>query len=102
MASPARLRELTKLRCAIFNKPYNPDNLRIGTEILQAPLRGPELINYYYPSLKAIPTAAQMNKIDPEMNCYDPDEKYRLERIERLKRKGKGAPKKQSAPKSKK
>lgn len=102
MASKARLNELNKLRCQIFDRIFNPDNLRIGTEVLQAPLRGPEVIDYYYPSLKLIPTPAQLNKMYPGLQCYDPAEKYRLEKIERMKKKGKGVPKKSSGPSKKK
>lgn len=94
MASKARLAELYKLRCGVFNRVYNPDNVRMGLEVLQAPLRGPEVTDYYYPSLKLVPTPAQLSKMHPGLRFYDPDEQYRIDKIERMKKKGKGAPKK--------
>lgn len=89
-----RLKELYKLRCWIFGQPYNPERRRIGTQVLKKPLKGPLLKDYYYPSLKLIPTPKQLNHKLDGMNCFDPQEYQRVMRVEHLKRKGKGAPKK--------
>lgn len=99
MVSAARLRDVYKLQSWIFNKAFNPNNERIGAKVLREPLKGDLLKDYYYPSLKVVPTPKKLNKTFPDWNCYDPDEDYRLERVEYLKRKGKGAPKKTSSKK---
>lgn len=92
--SAGQLRNLSKLRCWVFDQPFNPDHKRIGSKVLREPLKGTLMKDYYYPSLKILPTPKKLNKIFGDMNCYDPDEEYRLERVDYLKRKGKGAPKK--------
>lgn len=107
MSAAARLRDAYKLQCWVFNKAFNPENKRIGAKVLREPLKGELVKDYYYPSLKDLPTPSKLNKMLPGWNCYDPDEDYRLQRVEYLKRKGKGAPtkskeKKVEAPKKKK
>lgn len=91
---PGRLKELYKLRCWVFGQPYNPERQRIGTNVLREPLKGDLLKNYYYPSLKLIPTPKHLNRKLDGLSCFDPAEFQRLQRVEHLKRKGKGAPKK--------
>lgn len=92
--SVKKLQRLEKLQCDIFRTTYNPSKVRTGAKILQAPLKGQTLANYYGPS--DFPNAASMIRrlSTPEMSVIDETEQYRLERVEDLKRRGKGAPKK--------
>lgn len=94
VVNPARLRDVHKLQSWIFNKAFNPENKRIGAKVLREPLKGELVKDYYYPSLKNIPRPKQLNKMFADWHSYDPVEDYRFERVEYLKRKGKGAPKK--------
>ncbi|ODV86435.1 hypothetical protein CANARDRAFT_27646 [[Candida] arabinofermentans NRRL YB-2248] len=94
--------ELNKLQCQIFKTTYNPQQLRTGSKILRAPLKGQTLANYYGPS--DFPTVSKLINAweTEEFRIVDEDEEYRLERVEDLKRRGKGAPKKKrEAPKAK-
>lgn len=90
----ARLQQLAKLQSWVFDKPLNPENKRIGMNVLRKSLRGPQITDYYYPTLKQLPTPKKLNQLFGDWNSVDPDEVYRLSRVEYLKRKGKGAPKK--------
>lgn len=94
IAAESRLKDLLKLQCWIFNKPFNPNGARIATKVLLKPLKGEHLKSYYYPSLKLLPTPAKLNKIFDDWTCVNPEEVRRLERNEFLRRKGKGPPKK--------
>ncbi|SCV67040.1 BQ2448_5686 [Microbotryum intermedium] len=43
----ARLLALDELRCRIFSTTFNPNNVRTGSKILKARLRGPSMMEYY-------------------------------------------------------
>lgn len=78
--SKTRLLQLEKLRAQIFNQTFNPSNLRTGTKILRAPLKGELYRNWYYPNIT--PTPKQLKKIFPDLNPVDPVEQKRLARVE--------------------
>ncbi|KZT74073.1 hypothetical protein DAEQUDRAFT_682868 [Daedalea quercina L-15889] len=89
--SPSRLAALTRLRCAIFQTSYNPTSVRTGAKYLRARLRGPSMVQYYPPEL----TVKEFNRMSGrEFEIPDLKEMRRLNNIEDLKARGKGAPKK--------
>ncbi|CCH41452.1 Mitochondral 37S ribosomal protein S27 [Wickerhamomyces ciferrii] len=113
----ARLLELVKLRCKVFNENYNPTNIRTGSKILSSKLKGPTVKDYY--GNPEILSLRQVQGLHPEMKFADPAEVYRLKihasyvllyfdylkfKIltfpPRRKRRGKGAPKKKREPPS--
>ncbi|AOW05451.1 YALIA101S05e15368g1_1 [Yarrowia lipolytica] len=89
--SKERLTSLAKLTAQVFNRSYNPENLRRGTKALRAPLIG-EQIKSYYPtsdfSMKSLREAM------PQFGFADYTEWYRLTNVVQRKKRGKGAPKK--------
>lgn len=94
MASFAtKLRQLTQLRCAVFESSYNPDSLRTGAKYLRARLRGPSMMRYYPQNIPI----KLVKRLAWDMNIMNPDEEQRLEDVEALKRRGKGAPKKKKS-----
>src|ERR1700722_9850369 len=89
-ATPSCLRALNRLRCSIFQTSYNPTSIRTGAKYLRARLRGPTMVKYY-------PEAISIRKLMrefPELEMVDELENQRLQDIEDLKARGKGAPKK--------
>lgn len=92
--SRSKLQKLEELQCRIFRTTFNPTKMRTGAKILQAPLKGQTLANYYGPS--DFPNVSKMVKSlsTPEFQVVNEPEQYRLDRVEDLKRRGKGAPKK--------
>ncbi|KAI9143891.1 mitochondrial ribosomal subunit S27-domain-containing protein [Paraphysoderma sedebokerense] len=88
-----RLASLQKLTCSVFGTVYNPTNARTGNRILRASLKGP-VINSYYPPDP--PKIRHLNSVFGKfgIKLVDPEETERLNRVERLRRRGKGAPKK--------
>ncbi|KAF1809836.1 hypothetical protein P152DRAFT_402658 [Eremomyces bilateralis CBS 781.70] len=87
----SRVVDLMRVQCRIFNTTFNPNRLRIGTKILRQRLRGAALASYYPPR---VGTIQQLRKDFPRAVIEDEEEQDRLEHIERLKARGKGAPKK--------
>ncbi|EOO04276.1 putative mitochondral 37s ribosomal protein [Phaeoacremonium minimum UCRPA7] len=97
MAVPrARILDLMKVRCQIFSTTFNPDGVRMGNKILRQRLRGPALAAYY--PRKVVTIRDLMKEFAPELETFDEDEDDRLENIEALKARGKGAPKKKKGP----
>ncbi|KAI5919003.1 mitochondrial ribosomal subunit S27-domain-containing protein [Camillea tinctor] len=66
----ARMLDLMKVQCQIFATTYNPDGIRMGNKVLRQRLRGPTLAKYYPPR-------------GPSVND-----------LQRVRSRGKGAPKK--------
>lgn len=92
--SKDKLIQLRQLQCQVFKETYNPNNIRTGAKILRAPLRGQTLANYYGPS--DFPSIAKVARSlsTPDFTVINAPEVYRAERVEDLKRRGKGSPKK--------
>ncbi|KAK6201362.1 mitochondrial ribosome small subunit component [Scheffersomyces amazonensis] len=91
-----RLNQARQLAAAIFGHPWNPECKRLGTNILRAELKGPELVKYYGVN-EDIPTFKDFKKWFPELKLVDPRETYRLHMIQDRKKRNKGAPKKKKA-----
>lgn len=94
------LPKLEKLRCSIFDKFYNPDNLRVGAEVWEKPLLGPTIRNYYG-SRTNITFSEFMGMfreklVGTDFKLQDQREIDRLQYVEERKRIGKGAPKKKN------
>lgn len=79
------------MQSRIFNTIFNPTGQRLGNKVLRQRLRGPALAAYY-PRKTA--TFKDLQKAYPEWHMYDEKEEDRLEHLQVLKAKGKGAPKK--------
>ena len=88
----SKVRLLNRLRCQIFQTSYNPTSVRTGAKYLRERLHGPALVKYY-PENDGL-SIAKLNKKYPGWNLVDVDEVVRLNDIEELKARGKGAPKK--------
>lgn len=93
LPSRARLEQVKKLSSEIFESTWNPNNTRNGSKILRAPLKGPELVNYYGVN-NSMPTFQDFKKWFPELKLVDPREAYRVKMVEDRKKRNKGAPKK--------
>jgi len=78
-------------QCRIFNTVFNPQNLRLGNKILRQRLRGSALASYYPPRFRVI---QEMRRAYPQWEVFDEEEMERVEKLERAKARGKGAPKK--------
>lgn len=94
------LPKLEKLRCTIFDKFYNPDNLRVGVEVWEKPLLGPSLRNYYGSrtniNFSEFMSSFRKNLEGTDFKLQDQREIDRLQYVEERKRIGKGAPKKKN------
>ncbi|KAI9735196.1 MAG: mitochondral 37S ribosomal protein S27 [Cirrosporium novae-zelandiae] len=101
MAVPrARILDLMKIQCRIFNTTFNPEGLRLGNKVLRQRLRGPALASYYP---RRTVTLKDLKKAFPDFTVWDDDEEDRLESIAITKMRGKGPPKKKrTADESKK
>lgn len=68
--------------------------MKTGAKILSAPLKGQTLAKYYGPS--DFPSIAKVARAlsTPSFQVINEPEVYRMERVEDLKRRGKGSPKK--------
>lgn len=87
----ARLLDLARLRCNIFNTTFNPTSTRTGAKYLRARLRGPSMVGYYPEQL----SMRHLNAMFPEApNIPDLAEVQRVQDVEAKKARGKGAPKK--------
>lgn len=89
-----KLLKLEQLQCQIFRNTFNPTKMKTGAKILSAPLKGQTLANYYGPS--DFPSIAKVARAlsTPSFTVINEPEQYRMERVEDLKRRGKGSPKK--------
>lgn len=88
-----RLNQVKQLSASIFGHTWNPNCTRNGSKILKAPLKGPELVNYYGEN-GSMPTFKDFKLWFPELNLVDPKEAYRLHMVKDRKKRNKGAPKK--------
>ncbi|ELQ43395.1 pumilio-family RNA binding repeat protein [Pyricularia oryzae Y34] len=94
----ARLLQLMKAQCEVFSTAYNPEGVRTGNKILRQRLRGPALAAYYP---RRVVTLRDLRKeLGQEFMIEDEAEEDRLLKIEELKARGKGAPKKKKGPAS--
>ncbi|CAH2355883.1 mitochondrial 37S ribosomal protein S27 [[Candida] railenensis] len=93
LPSKERLLQVKKLSAEIFGANWNPEGKRNGSKILRAPLKGPELKNYYGDN-NATPTFKDFKAWFPELRLVDPKEVYRLKMVDDRKKRNKGAPKK--------
>ena len=83
-----------QVQCRIFNTIFNPTAQRLGNKILRQRLRGPALAAYYP---RRVATFQDLEKAYPEWELYEEKEQDRLEHVQIMKTKGKGAPKKKKA-----
>ncbi|WFD42178.1 mitochondral 37S ribosomal protein S27 [Malassezia psittaci] len=90
--APAKsLATLHVLRSKIFETTHNPTNARNGGKYLRKSLVGPAMLRYYPPQLNLKTLREAVPAIGPLML---PEEKQRLQDVERKKMLGKGPPKK--------
>ncbi len=91
-----RLLRVSEITCRIFRNIYNPEKLRLGNKVLRKRLIGPSIVDYHpQPEKnvrKLLKIAASIDKAQFEL--VDAEETARLTKIENLRRRGKGAPKK--------
>ena len=87
---PARLTELVRTRCTIFQTSYNPTSQRTGAKYLRARLRGPSMVKYYPQEINI----SQLAKKFPQLGLVNYAEVQRLKDVQDRKKRGKGAPKK--------
>ena len=84
--SASALRALSRISAAIFGTVQNPSNRRNGLKELRKNLIGPAIVHYY-------PAAASMwTRFDKDYQ--DEDTEYAISKAARLRRRGKGPPKK--------
>ncbi|KAL1902169.1 hypothetical protein Cpir12675_000069 [Ceratocystis pirilliformis] len=88
----ARLLQLMKTQCDVFSTTFNPDGLRLGNKVLRQRLRGPALAAYYPRKDATIKDVRRM--FGPDIYAWDQKELDRLESLDLLHARGKGAPKK--------
>ena len=81
LPSKERLLQVKKLSAEIFGENWNPDNVRTGAKILKAPLKGPELVNYYGKN-DSMPTFNDFKEWFPELQLVDPREETRLKMVQ--------------------
>ncbi|TKA31126.1 hypothetical protein B0A50_02095 [Salinomyces thailandicus] len=94
MAVPRqRLLDLLKVQTRIFSTTYNPTGLRLGNKILRQRLRGPSLAAYY-PRRTATFRDLKRLYAPGGFEMYEESEEDRLEHLQIMKSRGKGAPKK--------
>ncbi|KAF2992922.1 mitochondral 37S ribosomal protein S27 [Curvularia kusanoi] len=101
MAVPrARVLDLMKASCRVFNTTYNPERVRIGSHIMRQRLKGASVASYYPPR---IGTIAQLRSLYPENELLDDEEEDWLEHLNVARSRGKSVPKKKrTAAESKK
>jgi Mitochondrial ribosomal subunit S27 len=87
---PSRLKQLSRLRCSIFQTTYNPSSTRTGAKYLRARLCGPSMVKYYPPVINL----SQISREFPQLELIDEDEEQRWQDVEDRRKRGKGAPKK--------
>ena len=92
--SKQKLFQLEQIQCQVFRTTFNPTKMKTGAKILTAPLKGQTLSKYYGPS--DFPSIAKVARSlsTPGFRVINEPEAYRMERVEDLKRRGKGSPKK--------
>ncbi|ODV77629.1 mitochondrial ribosome small subunit component [Suhomyces tanzawaensis NRRL Y-17324] len=95
LPSKERINQAKQLSASIFGHAWNPSCARNGAKILKAPLKGPEVVNYYGVN-DHLPTFQDFKAWFPELKLTDPRETYRLHMVQDRKKRNKGAPKKKS------
>ncbi|KJR87332.1 mitochondral 37S ribosomal protein S27 [Sporothrix schenckii 1099-18] len=93
----ARLLELLKAQCRVFNMTYNPEGIRTGNKVLRQRLRGPALASYY--PRKAVTIRDLQREFGPDLEAFDEWDEDRLEGLANLRARGKGNAKKKAAGK---
>ncbi|CCD24553.1 mitochondrial 37S ribosomal protein mS33 NDAI_0D02390 [Naumovozyma dairenensis CBS 421] len=88
----ARLLKVAELSAKIFDENFNPTGARTGAKILSQRLKGPAIASYY--GNPDVLKFKHLKTLYPNFQFTDPEENYRLAKIEAKKRRGKGAPKK--------
>lgn len=94
--SQAQIRQVKQLSAQIFGESFNPDNIRNGSKVLAAPLKGPAIASYYGDNDSA-PTFKDFKSWFPDLKLVDPKEEYRVMMVALRKKRNKGAPKKKSS-----
>ncbi|KAH7321187.1 mitochondrial ribosomal subunit S27-domain-containing protein [Stachybotrys elegans] len=92
----ARLLDLMKAQSQVFATAFNPDGIRMGNKVLRQRLKGPALASYYPRKLATVKDVRQ--EFGPVLSTWDEKEEARMDLVEELKARGKGNPKKLSAP----
>ncbi|KAL8712827.1 MAG: hypothetical protein Q9220_003035 [cf. Caloplaca sp. 1 TL-2023] len=90
----SRILDLMKVQCRIFSTTFNPERTRTGNKVLRQRLKGPSVAAYYP---RQVATFKDLQKLYPDLETWDDDEEDRLEHIQLLKTRGKGAPKKKKS-----
>jgi small subunit ribosomal protein S33 len=83
--------KIQRVAARIFQSAYNETNVPTGRKLLKKAFYGPKLLDWY---------PEKIEKLD--MLFEDPDDKRRKVKLERMKRRGKGPPKKGEGKRSKK
>lgn len=96
LPSKERIQQAKKLSAEIFGNNWNPNNVRNGSNVLRAPLKGPQVASYYGDN-NAMPTFKDFKEWFPELGFVDPKEVYRVKMVQDRKKRNKGAPKKKSS-----
>ncbi|KAL7749782.1 mitochondral 37S ribosomal protein S27 [Sorochytrium milnesiophthora] len=94
MATPlSRVQQLQKISCSLFQTVFNPTGVRTGNSILRQRLQGPHIAEYYP---RDRPKFSQLRSLFGAvgLSIRNLPEEERVARLERLRRRGKGAPKK--------
>ncbi|KIH94961.1 hypothetical protein SPBR_03560 [Sporothrix brasiliensis 5110] len=91
----ARLLELLKAQCRVFNMTYNPEGIRTGNKVLRQRLRGPALASYY--PRKVVTIRDLQREFGPDLEAFDEWDEDRLEGLANLRARGKGNAKKKAA-----
>ncbi|KAL8717897.1 MAG: hypothetical protein Q9225_004907 [Loekoesia sp. 1 TL-2023] len=84
----SRILDLMKVQCRIFSSTFNPDRVRTGNKVLRERLKGPSVAAYYP---RRVATFKDLKNLYPDLETWDDDEE------DRLKQRGKGAPKKKKS-----
>ncbi|KAI1764343.1 mitochondrial ribosomal subunit S27-domain-containing protein [Hypoxylon sp. FL1150] len=93
----ARLLNLMKAQCEVFSTTYNPEGIRTGNKILRQRLKGPSLAKYYPPRGPTVNTLEKEFK-SFKLETINEEDEDRLEHLEGVRSRGKGAPKKKLVP----
>ncbi|CAK7238911.1 MAG: hypothetical protein STHCBS139747_000332 [Sporothrix thermara] len=96
----ARLLDLMKVQCKVFQTTFNPEGIRMGNKVLRQRLRGPALASYYPRKLVTIKDLQR--EFNTDYTIINEEEEDRLEHLAGLRARGKGNAKKSAAPDKKK
>ncbi|KAK9479947.1 mitochondrial ribosomal subunit S27-domain-containing protein [Lipomyces japonicus] len=96
--SKARLHQLLRLSCQVFETVYNPSAVRNGNKVLRKQLAGPALAGYY-PTRPPNARFRNVRTAFESFEFFDEDEEHRFEMLDVKRRRGKGQKKKSSKKK---